>query len=455
LLELPDLLVVVALALIVNWRVSLESMIPIVLCWFGLRFETMRADSSARLLNEQAERGLQRLAEGLRKTRIVNGFGMEKLESEQFESNLGQYRQRCIQLQRQREMRVWLYRLIMLFAILVPGFLLVRHVLPPGGLHPATVGIIISALVIMFRSLLVLQETSALAADSAMRIEEIGAYIDRVPLVGQVAGAGFMEPMSRSLQFNQVVYQTPQTPRLIQQLDLRIAFGERVALVSMNPAAAFSLAAMVPRFIDPENGQVLIDGRDVRLATLESLRAEAVFVGGSDPVFNATVLENITCGHGDITKQQVIDACKVVHADRFIRALPRGYETELGEHGAVTLDSGQIFRLSLARALARKPALLIIEEPRVALDAETKAMLDDAYPRLSEDCTVLFLPWRLSTVKRCDRVVLIHDGKVVADGPHEVLVRSNDLYRHWEYTHFNDFREPVETATSVQQGLSS
>ncbi|MCA9064172.1 MAG: ABC transporter ATP-binding protein [Planctomycetaceae bacterium] len=452
LLDLPDLIVVLTVALCVQWRVALETIIPVVLCWFGLRLETMRADASARLLSEQAERGLQRLAEGLRKTRIVTGFGMEKMEGAQFELNLGQYRERCVHLQRQQENRVWLYRIIMLFAILVPGFLLVRHMLPPAGMHPATAGIIIGCLFILFRSLLSLQKTPDLAAGSAVRIEEIGAYIDRVPLVGQIAGASFMEPMSRTLQFNQIVYGTPQSPRLLNNLDLKITFGERVAVVSLNPAAPVALTSMIPRFIDPDNGQVLIDGKDVRLATLESLRAEAVFVGGNDSVFNASVVENITCGQADITKQQVIEACKIVHADRFLRSLPRGYETILGEHGGVVLDAGQVFRLSLARALARKPALLVIEEPRVALDAETKAMLDDAYQRMSEGCTVLFLPFRLSTVKRCDRVVMIHDGRVVADGPHESLVRSNDLYRHWEYTNFNDFRDSAEPASTVQPG---
>jgi len=191
-------------------------------------------------------------------------------------------------------------------------------------------------------------------------------------------------------------------------------------------------------------GQVLIDGRDIRQATLESLRAEAIFVGGQDPVFNATVVENITCGQTDITRQQAVDAAKLVHADQFLRTLPKGYDTVLGEHGA-SLDPGQMFRLNLARAIVRQPALLVIEEPPLPLDAETKALLDDAYQRISGSRTLIFLPHRLSTVKRCSRVVLIHDGHVVADGTHDVLVKASDLYRHWEYTRFNPFRDDAES----------
>jgi ABC-type multidrug transport system fused ATPase/permease subunit len=200
---------------------------------------------------------------------------------------------------------------------------------------------------------------------------------------------------------------------------------------------------MVPRFVDPDMGQVLIDGRDIRLATLESLRAEVLFVGGDDPVFDATVLDNITCGQPDITRQQAQEAAKMVHADHFIRTLPKGYETHLGEHG-IKLDPGQIFRLSLARAAVREPAILIIEEPSIPLDASTKSMLDDAYQRISVNRTVIFLPTRLSTVKRCSRVVMIHDGRVAVDGPHDQLVRSSELYKHWEYMRFNPFRESAE-----------
>jgi ABC-type multidrug transport system fused ATPase/permease subunit len=106
----------------------------------------------------------------------------------------------------------------------------------------------------------------------------------------------------------------------------------------------------------------------------------------------------------------------------------------------VVLDPGQVFRLSLARAVARKPALLVIQEPEATLDEETKAMLDDAYQRICNDRTVIFLPSRLSTAKKCNRLVLIHQGRVAADGTHEELMRSSELYRHWEYMRFNVFR---------------
>ena len=151
------------------------------------------------------------------------------------------------------------------------------------------------------------------------------------------------------------------------------------------------------------------------------------------------MLENITVGQSDLTKQDAIEACKIAHAESFIRQLPKGYETHLGQHESL-LDVGHRFRLSLARAIARKPALLVIQEPDGLLDTETKAMLDDTYQRIANDRTIIYIPTRLSTVKKCDRIVVLHQGRVEADGTHEELVRTSEIYRHWEYMRFNVFR---------------
>jgi ATP-binding cassette, subfamily B, bacterial len=436
----PDVAAVCVTALFVHWRVGLETLVPVVVCWFGMRAESQRNEATALLLSEQVERGLSRLAEGLKKTRLVTGYAMEELEQQRFEHNLTQYRSRCRNLRRQRETGRWVCRLIALTCVVIPGYLVTRHLLPPGDLEPGAAVVILVCAVILYRSLTSLQKAPGLESEASVRSEEIAGYIARVPSVGQVSGARFFEPMSRSLLFDQICLRTPQNSQLLLNLDLKINFGDRIALLSLNPAAAWALASMIPRFVDPDSGQVLLDGNDIRGATLESIRAECIFVGGADPVFNASVMDNISCGHKDITRQQVLEAAKVVHAGHFIRGLAKSYDTIVGEHG-VSLDPGQVFRLSLARAIVRNPAILIIEEPTVAMDSETKALIDDAYQRICAGRTILFIPTRLSTVKRCSRVVMIHDGKIAADASHDKLVRGSDLYRHWEYQHFNAFRD--------------
>lgn len=434
-----DVLVLAIVAMLTQWRVALETLVPLLLIRFAIRFETQRSDSSLQLLSEQVTRGLARMAEGLRKTRIVTGFGMEQAEQEQFLKNLIQYRERCRPVLKQQILGVWLRRVLLLLLVTVPAVFLMMHIVRDGSIGVSAGLLIVGCLYFLSVAIGRFEDVQALKVEGNIRAAEVISFINRVPLVSQAPGASFLEPMSRSLVFDQVVFSPVQNPGLIRGLDLRVSSGETLALLSLQRESAFAVASMIPRHIDPDQGQILIDGRNIRVATLESLRAEAIMVGGNDPVFNATVLENITCGQTDITRQQALDAAKLVHADHFVRTLPKGYETVLGEHG-VALDRGQMFRLSLARAIVRQPALLVIEEPNTMLSAATKAMLDDAYQRISGNRTVIFLPTRLSTVKKCSRIVLIHEGKIAVDGVHDQLVRSSELYRHWEYVHFNPFR---------------
>lgn len=444
LLAFFDGMILAVVAIFTNWRVALEAMVPVLLIRFAIRHELQRGDSSLRLLSEQVTRGLTRMAEGLQKTRIVTGFGMEEAEHIQFQQNLDQYRERCRHVLRQQSLGHWIRRVLSLLLVSVPAGFVVTHIIKDGSIDIAGGLLIGSCLFFLSRAMDRFEKVQGLRAEGNLRAAEVSVFLNRIPLVSQAPGAAFLEPMSRSLVFDQVAFSPSSSPGLIRGLDLRLGFGETLALLSLQRDAAFALASMIPRFVDPDQGQILIDGRDIRTATLESLRAEAIMVGGNDPVFNATVLDNITCGQKDITRQQAFDAAKLVHADNFVRTLAKGYETVLGEHG-VALDRGQIFRLSLARAIVRQPALLVIEEPNIALDAATKAMLDDAYQRISGNRTVIFLPTRLSTVKKCARIVLIHEGRVAVDGVHEQLVRTSDLYRHWEYIHFNPFRNDAES----------
>ena len=438
-----DVIVLVVIALLTQWRVALETLVPLLLIRYAIRFESQRSDSSLRLLSEQVTRGLARMAEGLRKTRIVTGFGMEQAEHEHFENHLTQYRERCRHVRNQQNLGVWVHRILVLLLVAVPAVFLVTHIVRDGSTGVTASLLIVGCLYFLSVAIGRFEDVQSLKTEGNVRAAEVISFINRVPLVSQAPGASFLEPMSRSLMFDQVMFSPAQYPGLIRGLDLRVSFGETLALLSLQREAAFAVASMIPRFIDPDQGQILIDGRDIRVATLESLRAEAIMVGGNDPVFNATVLENITCGQTDITRQQALEAAKLVHADHFVRTLSKGYETVLGEYG-VALDRGQAFRLSLARAIVRQPALLVIEEPNILLDASTKAMLDDAYQRISGNRTLIFLPTRLSTVKKCSRIVLIHEGKIAVDGVHEQLVRSSELYRHWEYVRFNPYRSDTD-----------
>jgi ABC-type multidrug transport system fused ATPase/permease subunit len=282
------------------------------------------------------------------------------------------------------------------------------------------------------------------AEQAARRIQ---TYLNQIPEVGQAVGAKFLQPLSRMLILENVTYTTPSRRKLLDGLNVRIPAGRQVAIVATEPLEGLALAYLLPRFIEPQEGRIMVDNEDIAWVTLESLRAETIFVGGRDTSLTATIRENISGGNPNFSLQDVTEAAKIAHAHNYISKLPQGYETVVGEHGE-QLDAGQAFRLSLARAIVRKPALLIIEEPSELLDDDTKNMLDDAYKRIAPNRTVLFLAKRLSTVKRADEIVLLHQGRLAAIGPHARLVQSSPLYRHWEYTRFNEFRTEFETASS-------
>jgi len=436
-----DMTMLAVTCCLVHFYAGLESMIPVLAAWFLVLLEQKGRATSADLLDEQMARSLNHLADGLEKSRIVAGYGMESFERNHLNEKLDRFDERRDQVNSQLRRETWVTRFICVFAIGAPTWVLLRHILTGDQVGLPSVTIIGLGLVLLYQKLRALEKANEYELAGNVAAEEIEEYIRAVPPVSQVVRARFLEPMSRSLQFDQVCMDTPEHTGLLNQLDLKIEAGQRVALISLNPDETRGLVSLVPRLNDPTSGQILIDGQDIGRVTLESLRAEAMVVSGTNNLFNATVLENIICGQADISRQQAMDAGKVAHIEAFVRQLSKGYETQIGDFG-IQLDPGQAFRLALARAIARKPALLFVEEPRESLDSETKTLLDDTYDRICQGRTVVFIPHRLSTVKKCERVVLLNEGCVVADGTRDELVRKSEMYRHWEYVRYNDFRSP-------------
>jgi ATP-binding cassette subfamily B protein len=172
--------------------------------------------------------------------------------------------------------------------------------------------------------------------------------------------------------------------------------------------------------------------------TLDSLRAQIAIVLQHNLVFNDTVANNIGCGDPAFTLPKIIEAAKTAHAHQFIQKLPQGYETPIGEMGHA-LKPGEMFRIALARAILRDPALLIVEEPHTPLDENTKSLIDDTFARVLPGRTTIFLPHRLSTIRNCDTVFLLYNGKIEAQGDHRELLKESELYRHLQYLEFNEF----------------
>jgi ATP-binding cassette subfamily B protein/subfamily B ATP-binding cassette protein MsbA len=215
---------------------------------------------------------------------------------------------------------------------------------------------------------------------------------------------------------------------VLHEVTLTLEPGTTLALVGPTGAGKTTLASLLPRFFDPWRGRVLMDGIDLRELTLASLRAQISLVLQEPFLFPISVADNIAYGRPGATRDQIVAAAAAAGADDFIRHLPKGYDTALGDRGT-TLSGGERQRLSIARALLKDAPVLILDEPTAALDAATEAAVMDALARLMAGRTTLIIAHRLSTARRADRIVVLDHGRVMESGSHDELMAAGGHYR--------------------------
>ncbi len=436
-------------ALLVNFWLALAFLIFAVLVWLvgGQIAASLRRQG--RLATRRAADQLALIQESLMIMRLVKCYLMELFNQSRVERQLSKFA--GAQLRRLRGEAI--YQPVLVFLGMLAAIVLlyvVGLVLLTGRLGVAGGITLATALVSLYWPLQNWLEHRRIlrrGRDSAVMLFR---FLDRSGGVGQVVGAEFLPPLAKSLEFDEVSLQEPGTGRrLLHGVSLTIPAGQRVALVGPEDMEKHALVYLITRFLDPNSGEIRIDGKNLRWVTLDSLRAQISIVLQHNLVFNDTVANNIGCGDPSYTLPQIIEAAKVAHAHQFIQKLPQGYETVIGEMGHA-LKTGEQFRVALARAILRDPALLIVEEPASPLDDDTKSLLDDTFARVLPGRTALFLPHRLSTIRSCDRIFLLHRGRIEASGDHREMLAHSELYRHLQYLEFNEFAGKVEPATAAQ-----
>ena len=232
---------------------------------------------------------------------------------------------------------------------------------------------------------------------------------------------------------------------VLREVSLEARPGETIALVGATGAGKSTLVSLIPRFIDPWQGRVMVDGRDVREVKLKSLRSQVGIVLQEPFLFPLTIGENIAYGRPHATLAEIEAAAHAANAHEFIAKLPESYQTVIGERGA-TLSVGQRQRLSIARALLKNAPILILDEPTSALDAETEQSLLDALQHLTRDRTTFIIAHRLSTVRRANRIVVLHEGRVDETGTHDQLLAAGGAFARF---HSLQFDQPQRNGTPV------
>jgi ATP-binding cassette subfamily B protein/subfamily B ATP-binding cassette protein MsbA len=299
-----------------------------------------------------------------------------------------------------------------------------------GGLSAGTLIVFLSYLTALYAPLLAfayLGPTLATAAGSARRVAEL---LDQAAVVAELPGAKPLVPGrgGTQLRFERVTFGYSAGTPVLHAIDFEVHPGETVAIVGTTGAGKSTLAAMIPRLVDPWDGRILIDGQDIREATIASVRRSTALVLQETFLLPLTVAENIAYGRPDATRAQIENAARAANAHEFIAALDRGYDTVIGERG-LSLSAGQRQRISIARALLLDAPLLVMDEPTSALDAASEHVVLEALQRLMRGRTCVVIAHRLSTVRRANRIVVLEHGRIAEAGTHAELLRTGPLYR--------------------------
>jgi len=309
-----------------------------------------------------------------------------------------------------------------------------------GTMTPGTLGQFVLYAVFAAGALGELSQVSGEIAQAAGAAERLGELL-HAPSAVRESGQPLQlpQPLRGDIRFEGVHFAYPARPfsEVLHGLDLHIAAGETVAVVGPSGAGKSTLFHLLQRFYDPTAGRVLIDGTDIGRLRFHDLRRSLALVPQDPVVLATTARENIRLGRPDASDAEVEAAARDAAADEFLRALPQGYDTEVGERG-VTLSGGQRQRLAIARAILRDAPILLLDEATSALDAESETLVQEALGRLMHNRTTIVIAHRLATVLRADRIVVLEDGDIRDQGTHAELVERGGLYARLARLQFQD-----------------
>lgn len=412
-----------------DWKLAAVSLtvLPAVL------IPTSRIGKRLRKTTRRAQDDLADLTQILQETiagnRVVKAFGMERFEAGRFRATAEQLFRSSLRYVKQQAVSS---PLIEVFgALTIVGLLTyVRGQVMAGQMTAGQFTTFVVALLMLYQPIKRLNGIYNIFQQALGSSQRVFEYLAHPHDVREADSAVQLVPFSRSIELQGVGFHYPEHPDepTLRDVDLTVQAGEVVAIVGPSGAGKSTLLNLLPRFFDPTAGRILLDGVDLTGATLASLRDQMALVTQETFLFDDTVRNNIAYGRPDISDEALTSAAQAAIADEFIRALPEGYETHLGERGH-RLSGGQRQRIAIARALLKDAPILLLDEATSHLDSEAELLVQQALANLMQGRTVIVVAHRLSTIRSADKIVVLEDGKIVDIGRHDRLLARCALYQ--------------------------
>jgi ABC-type multidrug transport system fused ATPase/permease subunit len=415
-----------AIMLRMDWHLALLSLAVVPLLLGTIYFFAHRIRRESTFIQEQESAVLAQAQEGLSSIRMVHAFGREEWEVRQFHQQAQQSLQANLRLTLTNVNSALVISTLMVFGTAAMYYVGTLHVLA-GTLTLGSLLVFSAYLLMLYQPLESLTYTAWAMEGATAGAKRCFEVLDREDDVKDSPKAIAITETKGAIALQSVSFAYAQDRDVLHDIDLQIPSNQIVALVGGTGAGKSTLLSLVPRFYDPTSGVVMLDGRDLRSMTKKSLRANIAIVLQDTLLFSTTVRENIAYGRPAATDEEIVDAAKRAQADDFIRQLPEGYESSVGERGG-HLSVGQRQRIGIARAFLKDAPILLLDEPTSALDPMTEAAIMETIKELMRGRTTLIATHRLATIHRVDQIVVLERGRVVEQGRGEELVAHGGVY---------------------------
>ncbi len=424
---------------IICWRLLVFSLIIAPLCAVLVSKLAKALKRANRRAMEEMSQIYNLLTESFDGIKVVKAFTMERYERRRFHAGCKNYYRKAARIARYDSLTHPLTEMIgvtiICMALLAGAYLVINRQTTLLGIKMSNEPLSFTRLALFYGLLAGVSDPARKLSEIFSRMQRASAAADRIyqqmdrpPAIVDASKPQRLPRHTRSLVFNHVNFSYRPDKQVLADIQLEVQFGERIAIVGPNGCGKSTLANLVPRFYDPTQGAVLLDGIDLRAVRRRELRQQIGLVTQEPTLFDDTVFNNIRYGSPQATDAQVYAAAERAHCHRFIEErLANGYQTEVGARGS-QLSGGQRQRIALARAILRDPAILILDEATSQVDLESEHVIHQVLEEFTQNRTTIIITHRMSTLALADRIVVMDAGRILDSGTHEQLLRRCELY---------------------------